>query len=37
MTRTEIDCLTHCLGLLRVGELQTRPGGSALTSISPLY
>ena len=31
------DCLTHCLGLLRAGELQTRPGGSAPTSISPLY
>ena len=31
------DCLTHCLGLLRAGELQTRPGGSALTSISPRY
>ena len=31
------DCLTHCLGLLRAGELQTRPGGSSPTSISPLY
>jgi hypothetical protein len=31
------DSLTHCLGLLRAGELQIRPGGLALTSISPLY
>ena len=31
------DCLTHCLGLLRAGELQTRPGGSPPTSISPRY
>ena len=31
------DCLTHCLGLLCAGALQTRPGCSAPTSISPLY
>ena len=31
------NCLTHCLGLLRAGELQIRPGGSPPPSISPRY